>query len=150
MTPKLEIAVLAGAESKAWLANFTTQVDRLEKIMGGKKVNTAVQDTDDTETDDQAADDDDFTPATKKLAKKAAASFDEDDAEEVEEAPVAKKKTAKGPTKEDVNDACKAYATVNGVAATKALLKKKFKTVSIGEIKPEQYQTAIDLMAVED
>ena len=101
-----------------------------------------------TSTDD----DGDFgaTPVKSKgTAKKAAASFDDDaeeteaEAEEVEEAP---KKKAKAPTKEDVNEACKAHAKRHSFEETKALLLKKFKTASVQKLKPEQYAAVLAVM----
>lgn len=77
--PRLEIAVLAGAESKAWLAGFTQQVDRLEKI--AKKLGGAAPA--ETDADDDAGDDgEEAAPkksAKKAPAKKAAAKADDDD-----------------------------------------------------------------------
>lgn len=167
MTPILEIAVLAGAESKAWLVNFTKQVDRLEKIMGGKAVQTkgAVQDDADEETETEVETDDDFTPTpkTKKAATKKAvkqASFDEDEEtedveetedDETEEIAPAKKAKAKKITVDDINDACKAYAKENGGGkdgrtAVLKILKKNFKTESISALDPADYPKVMKLL----
>ncbi len=147
----LNLEVIANESAKTWLAAFTKQVDRLEKLagkVGTTKAAAAVDEDEETETETEA--DEDFAP--KKALKKAAASSfdDEDETEEEEEAPKAKAKTkAKALTEADVNEACKAYAKEHGVAETKALLKKKFKTMSIKELKPEQYAAAIALMTEE-
>jgi sRNA-binding protein len=91
---KLDLGIMVGAESKAWLVGFKEQVDRLEKLAGnfaasktGGKVEAVEADA---ETGEDAADEDDedFTsaPAKKKGRPKGfknkAASFDEDDDEE--------------------------------------------------------------------
>lgn len=161
MTPKLEIAVLAGAESKAWLVSFTKQVDRLEKIMGGKKV-AATEDVEETEVE-ETEDDDDFAPAPKAKAaaakKTATTTFDEDDEvvetheDDEDEAPVKKTAKAKKLTVDDVNDACKAYARENGGGkegreAVLKILKKHFKTTSVSTLEATDYAKAIKLLGV--
>lgn len=144
---KLELGIMAGAESKAFLVDLTKQIDRLEKLYGGKK--TAVEaDDEETETEVEAAadsdDDEDFTPV-KKTKAKAAKSFDddEDDAEEEEVKPA---KKAKKITLDDVNDACKARAAGGRRKEVLAILKKKFKTESVSTLEPEQYPALIAAM----
>lgn len=94
MKLEMEMKVLAGAESKAWLLEFTKAVDRLEKLAGSfqaSKGNPA-KDEDDTETveADTDSDDEDFTSAPAKKAgrpkgsKNKPKSFDEDDESEEE------------------------------------------------------------------
>lgn len=93
-----------------------------------------------TETNDEA----DFAASTEEA--QTSSSFD-DEAAEVEEPP--KKTTkAKAPTKEDVNAACKLHAKKHGFDTTKALLTKKFKTVSVSTLKPDQYAAVIATMKV--
>lgn len=175
---QLEIKVLAGAESKAFLADLTKQIDRLERLGGVKAAAPAAEDADDTGSDDapdaDESDDDDFAAAPKNVkaavksaAKKTAASFDEDDADDAPAASTeddddadftappakaAKPAKAKKITVDDVNDACKAKASSiggkEGRAKVLALLKKHFKTESVSELKPEQYEACIKAMAV--
>lgn len=162
---KLEVALLVGPESKAFLANLTEQLDRMEQLAAGQKITgpktIAAVDVDE---------DDDFTPAPKKkaAAKKASAGFDQDD-EDVEPAPKyaeeteveededftappkkAAKAKAKKITLDDVNDACKARAAATGGKKGReevlGILKKKFKTTSVSELEPEQYAAAIKAM----
>lgn len=106
-------------------------------------------------------DDEDFAPKAEGKKSKAAASFDDeaeeaetddDDADFTTPAPKAEKKTkAKKLTIDDVNDACKARAAKTGGKAGRqevlALLKKKFKTESVSDLKVEQYADAITAMA---
>jgi hypothetical protein len=104
------------------------------------------------ETEEVESDDEDFAPK-KSTAKKAAASFDDDEENDEEEAPPKKKKAPK-ISLDDVNDACKARAVEEGGGKTGrgivvAILKKKFKTESVGELKPEQYAAVIEAMTGE-
>lgn len=152
MDMKLEIGVIAGAESKQFLVDLTKQIDRLEKLSGGKSLNekalASAQADDEDEADaPEAADaedeDDGFQakPAKKKTAL---------DEEEEDEAPApAPKKKAKKITLDDVNDACKARAKAGGKkgrAEVLAILKKKFKTETISDISDDKYQAVIDAM----
>lgn len=125
-----------------------------------KNTDAPVKAAPEPEIEDEESEDEDFAPAAKKTkAKAAAASFDDEDEEteavesedeeEVEEAP--KKKTAakaKKVTLDDANDACKAHAAENGLKATKALLKKKFGTDTLSEVKPDKYAAVVAAMAV--
>ncbi len=163
---KLELAVLAGAESKEFLVKLTKQIDRLEALCG-KLGNLAMGENDDGDTEVEADEDEDFG---KKPSKKKAKGFDEDEETEVEsedaeeesdeeseadeeveedEAPV-KKGKGKKLTIDDCNDAAKALAlSVGGKpgrAKVLALMKKHFKTESVSELKPEQYAKFIALM----
>lgn len=166
---KLELGIMAGAESKVWLADLTKIVERMERAADMlAKTDTALE-ADEREDDAEglpeveAEDDEDFAPKKKSASKKAAAAAfdDEDDAdapdvdaeEEETEAPV-KKAKVKAPTEKDVNQACKAYATAlnakgkKGVAATKALLLKKFGSESISEIDEDKYAAVIAALKV--
>ena len=130
------------------------------------------------EVEDEELEDDedeDFAPAAKKkAAKKKVASFDEEDEDEAEveddeeteeddedftePAPKAKKKAPaktarkKKITVDQVNDACKARAQATGGKAGRnevlAILKKKFKTTSVSELKADQFEACIKAMAV--
>lgn len=170
---KLDLGIMAGAESKAWLAGLTQQLDRLEKLTGGKGIDglkslTTVAATEPVapESEESEDEDEDFT-AKKKPAKKASASFDEDESDgddedesvdeddEEEKAPPAKTKKAGRPPKytvDDVNDACKARALAaggkKGRAEVIAILQKKFGTATVSELKPEHYAACIAAMAV--
>ncbi len=63
----------------------------------------------------------------------------------------AKKVAAKKLTVDDVNDACKAKAaSIGGKAGREqvlTILKKKFKTTSVTELEPEQFEAAIAAIA---
>lgn len=167
---KLEIAVLAGAESKQFLVDLTKQIDRLEAALKGAPAaksapakNTAPVDAD--EEVETSEDDEDFAPKKAAKGKKAAAAFDDEEETEAEEAASdddegfmeaapAKKAApkAKKLTVDDINDACKARAAATGGkegrAEVLALLKKHFKTTSVSEVKPEDYAKLIKVMAV--
>lgn len=170
---KLELGIMAGAESKAWLADLTKVVERMERaagIIGATKSaatrTAASMEADDTSSDDAPdteSDDDDFAAKPRTKSKKASSFEDDDDAPATESedddadftAPSAK--TAKPPkakkwTVDDVNDACKKKASSiggkEGRAKVLSILKKNFKTESVSELKPEQYAACIQAMAV--
>lgn len=183
---KLELSIMAGAESKAFLADLSKIVQRMEKAAGIKTTASdsieTMGDEDDTEEletaskskkkttkkaaasfdDDEdesapamtdASDDEDFTPKSKKTPKKAAASFDDDETEEEAEEPAPKKiaktkKPVEKLTEDEVNQACKAHATENGVKVTKALLKKKFGSDKIAEIDEDEWSAVVKAVAV--
>jgi len=112
---ELKISILAGEESKKFLAALTKQIDRMEALA---------------------------TPPSAEVA----ADEDLDDTDDEE---VAK---AKKVTIDSVNDACKKRAAAGGKkgrAEVLAILKKKFKTESVSDLEPEDYQKCIDAMAVE-
>lgn len=166
---KLELGIMAGAESKVWLADLTKQIDRLERLTGGKGLKSA-------ETEDASDEDDDadFGKSVKAAAKKTAASFDEDDDgpqgsgnvdagnepdNSVDDdadfmAPPAKAAKAAKPKKltvDDVNDACMARAKKGGKKGREevlAILKKKFKTHSVSDLSEDQYAACVAAMAV--
>lgn len=100
---KLELGIMAGAESKQWLMDITKIVDRLEALL--VKTETRVQTgvaEDDEETAPQPVkatkgkkavpapsfDDEDEEEETAKPAAKATSSFDDEDEEEETAAPV--------------------------------------------------------------
>lgn len=76
---------------------------------------------------------------------------DSEDEEDVEEAPKKTAKKAKKLTNSDVNDACKKLASsIGGKEGRKkvlSILKKKFKTESVSELKPTDYAKCIEAMA---
>lgn len=159
---KLELALLAGAETKTFLVDLAKLVERMEKAAGlivVPKTKTAgpVDEDEDTYSADTGTDfdaDDDFAPAKTATKKKATAAFDDDetDTESEDDFDAAPPKKAPAKTKKftekDAHQACKEYAAINGVAETKALLKKKFKTMSVSEIPQEKYGELISLMQV--
>lgn len=162
---RLELGIMAGAESKVWLADLTKQIDRLERLTGGKGLKAEVTSDEIEEEQDVPVDaeteEEDFAPKKAKPSKKAVAAFEEETeeaAEETEEeeadfaAPVKKAKKAAKVTLDDVNDACKARARAvggkKGIEAVKAILLKKFKTDSITKIKEENYPAIVAAMAV--
>ncbi len=171
MSQKIELALLVGAESKAWLRDLTAIVERLEKASTTKTGKTAkATEVDEDDEIEAAADDEDEDFAPKKKKAKKTTSFDDDDAEieaatddEDEEetdtfsARTAKEKSSKKKapkiTRDDVNDACKAYAASfakGGREQVLKVLRKKFKTETISDIDPKQYEAVIEALAVED
>lgn len=168
---KMEIAVLAGAESKQFLVDLTKQIDRLEALTGTKGLSASVKKSAPVPGDENMPDaDEDFAPKAKKttaatkfdddedaapVAKKTAAPVEDEDSDGDFMAPPVKtaaKAKAKKLTVDDVNDACKAKAvSIGGAEGRKevlGILKKKFKTQSVSELQPEQYAEAIAAMEV--
>lgn len=175
---KLELAILAGAESKAFLLDFKKQIDRLEtltKSLPATSQATVAIDVTDDEVDTLAAQtdaDEDFAP--KKSAPKRAApkGFDDeetstedseasdDDGEmdfntppPVKAAPKPKpKKLSPEQMRDNMNEAAKAKAAKKGGKAGRdevlGLMKKHFNTTSVQEIKSEDYDKFLKLMAV--
>lgn len=149
---KLEVSMLVGPESKAWLVSMEGLLARMEKLAGvtGSKAAKA------TEAEETEEEEEDF--GTKKPKAKKAKGFDEEEEEEEEaeeeeeeeeEAP--KKKAKKKIDLDDVNDACKKKCIEEGGgkegrAVVLKILKKNFKTESVTDLKPEQYAKAIELM----
>lgn len=168
-TMKLEVAMLVGAESKQFLMDLTKIVERMEKATGkaapmSTKTKAASAPAIEDEEEMEAAteeDDEDFKPK-KSAGKKAAAAAFEDDDEPVEEpeaeededftTPAPKKAAAKTKklTIDDANDACKTRAArtggKEGRAEVLAILKKNFKTQSVTDVKPEDYEKLVKLM----
>jgi hypothetical protein len=148
---KLEVQLLIGEQSKQWLADVTALVERLEKGVGQKVKGTSIVDEETDEAIDEPTDtmtedeDTDFTPK-KKSTKKAGVEFSDEYEEGEPDADPAPKKKAKKLTIEDVNAACKAYATENGVKKTKALLKKKFGSESLSDLEEDQWAAVIAAM----
>lgn len=151
---KLELALLVGEESKTFLANLTEVVERLEAVSSQKLAKTV-----DKEKDDE---DDDFAPPAKKAAMvKAVKQFDDEDddgeagdgdtSDDEDDFTGKSSKKAKKLTLEDVNDACKKRAAEiggkEGRTQVLTILKKKFKTQSVSELKPDQYAAVIASMS---
>lgn len=152
--PRLEIAVLAGAESKAWLAQFAELVGRLEKVSGKLTTAPAADDDADDASDDVDTDaEGEETETTDDDDGDFGAEAGEDDtAEDDFDEPAPKKKAAAKETKaakltaKDVNAACKERAGRTNRADVLGILKKKFKVTSVTELKPEQYADVIKTM----
>lgn len=138
---KLEMAILAGDESKKFLVGLTNQLDRLETLVGRlentkKKANAAEEEDETEEVDadvDADEDDEDEEIVPKKAAKKKKVELeddeddedeepaeeedtDEDDDDEDEPAPVAAKKSKKTKAVDaaDCSDAAKALLRAMG------------------------------------
>lgn len=174
---KLELSIMAGAESKQFLAGLTKQLDRMEALV---KVAGVEEDADTEDTDDEEE------VAAKPAKKKAAASFDDDEEEESdedaddsedeeEEAPVKKKKTAakfeeddedgedtddeeevsakpakkKAPklTADDVQDACKAH--VKYLVAKKKKTGQEARAAVVGILKKHFKTTSVSSLKPE-
>lgn len=170
---KLEIAMMAGAETKQFLANLTQQIDRLEalqaKIVSGntpqadfgdsvldatvyasrplKKTNM-IEDSflSDDQPEETNLEDDSFeAPKKQTRAKKTkpAETSFEDEEDALFEEPAPKSNKTKALTVKDVMDACKARATASNRAEVLGILKRKFKVASINDLKPDQYGDVI-------
>ena len=106
-------------------------------------------------SEEPEVDDDDFKADDTAGSNGFDDEADSEDFEETqEEAPKPTKKNPaskakKAVTLDDVNDACKAYAQVNGRPATLKILEKKFKTKSVTSLKPEQFEAVVAAMKVE-
>jgi hypothetical protein len=125
--PKLEIAVLIGSESKEFLRDLTSVVERLEKLktsptpeasngqaLNGKKGKAVAAPV---EVKEESCDEDE--------------AFDLDEAHDEDEAKV---------TLKDVIAACKE----NRDKAIRCL--KKLKVKSVHELKPDQYRKVLDFL----
>lgn len=80
---RLELVLMAGAQSKEFLDDLTKLVTRLEKA-AGKKVSKATEADEDEETDEEE-DDEALATKKKKKSKKTAKTSDDDEDEEGEE-----------------------------------------------------------------
>lgn len=162
---QLTITVKDGSTNKDIAAALRFQAGLLEGLSPKKAASRDNTDVDENDDDAEDTDDEELAP-TKKSGGKKAKSFDddeeetddteseesddEDDTEDEEPAP--KKKAKKKLTVDDVNEACKARAADTGGKEGRAevlgILKKKFKTQSVSDLKPEQYADVIKAMAV--
>lgn len=94
---KLELVVMAGPESKAFLAELTEQLDRMEKLSGAQlnvtkanKKAAAPEEAEETESEETEDDDGFAAKPAARAGKKASPLDDEEDTEVIEP------KTAKG------------------------------------------------------
>lgn len=147
---RLELVIMAGAESKAFLAGLTAQLDRAEKLLGNAAAATSA-------AQPEAA------PAETKAAKgkgkaKAAPAPEVDDALETAHADAEADAASEGdddlfsddepadegPTLEDVRKVVKDFATKHGKEKALKLL-GKFKVTAINDIKKADYGKVIEL-----
>lgn len=144
---RLELVIMAGAESKAFLAGLTAQLDRAEKLLGNAAAATS-----------QAAQPEAAPAETKKGKGKAKAA----PAPEVEDEGLGETETEaaaetsdddlfgdeepadEGPTLEDVRKVVKDFATKHGKEKALKLL-GKFKVTAINDIKKADYGKVIEL-----
>ncbi len=147
---RLELVIMAGAESKEFLAGLTAQLDRAEKLLGNVAAATSA-------AQPEAA------PAETKAAKgkgkaKAAPAPEVDDALETAHADAEADAASEGdddlfgddepadegPTLEDVRKVVKDFATKHGKEKALNLL-GKFKVTAINDIKKSDYGKVIEL-----
>lgn len=152
---KLELAILAGAESKAFLVDFKKQLDRMEKLtkkMGStESEETEEEENEEEETELEASEESEETEESEESDEE---SEEETEESEEEEKP-AKKATGKITT-EQLNDACKArlqklikvkkMTSKKAFAEVKALLQKHFDTDSVAQIEKEDRAKALKLL----
>ena len=148
---KLEVAMLVGAESKAFLASMTNILERMEKLAGQDKTPSVVpaKAAKKVKAGEAVA----LVEAEETTEDESIETFggeDEgeelgfDSAEETEdEAPVAKPAKASKLTDKDVHTAALAHAKKHGRPATLKLLKAKFGVASIAESKAADYAKVI-------
>jgi hypothetical protein len=100
-TVKLDLGILVGADSKAWLQQVTKQLDRMEELLAQLKgvgvASTTPKTTaktkkakepeeiEETESEETEEDEDDFAPKAKKKKAQAQVDFDEDEEKEADE-----------------------------------------------------------------
>lgn len=153
---ELKLALLVGAESKAWLAGLEKQIDRLESLQSllasGDK-------------EKEGEEDDGLIPKKNNRSKRKNIDLNEEAEEEInnfsddneeEEKPKRKKKL----TCEEVKEACKARIerlidenNMKGPEARKevlGILRKQFQVVSIRDLQEEQFADAIAAMEEEN
>lgn len=135
---KLEVALLAGAETKQFLADLTKQIDRLEAL-SGKGPQHDADHTEVVEAKETVA----TAPAKKAKAKappvEEEASFDVDvEAEDEED-------DTKEITLEEVLKGFASYAKENGRDAAIKVL-QKFKVKSAKDIKSSEYAKVLGVL----
>lgn len=146
---RLELVIMAGAESKEFLAGLTAQLDRAEKMIGQLNGTGAAQ-------PEAAATE--AKPAKGKGKAKAAPAPEADDALETAHADAEADAASEGdddlfgddepadegPTLEDVRKVVKDFATKHGKEKALKLL-GKFKVTAINDIKKADYGKVIEL-----
>lgn len=151
---KLEIAILAGDESKKFLAELTRQLDRLDAVSIRIEKSLLEIGAEGTEIEEDAPKKAPKKNTTKVVEEEVEedkfeeATLEEDDSDfketiveepEEDEVPVTPPKKQKKLTVDDCNDAAKALAKVKGRDEVLSLMQKHFKTKSVSELKPEMY-----------
>lgn len=144
---RLELVIMAGAESKAFLAGLTAQLDRAEKLLGNAAAATSA-----AAQPEAAATE--AKPAKGKGKTKAAPAPEADDSLDVAETEAAsegeddlfgdEEPADEGPTLEDVRKVVKDFATKHGKEKALKLL-GKFKVTAINDIKKADYGKVIEL-----
>lgn len=172
---KLELSILAGAESKAFLADLSKIVERMENAVGydnarksqptkeveeeeepapkaakSKKASSFDEDEEQTVSARESdlrleEDEEDFKPKAAQK-KKVASSFDESEEDEAPKHKQDKKTKSKKVTIDDVNDAAMARAGRTNRAEVLAILKKNFKVKSITDLDESNYAECISLL----
>lgn len=134
---KLEVALLVGPETKGFLFDLKTQLDRIEKLAGGKpKPVEDDEETDDTESDDEPK----AAKATTKKAKVLAEAEEQFDLGDDEEEEDKKKNTL---SLKDIIAGFKAYAADNGRDEALKIL-KKYKVKNVNELKKDSYHKVMN------
>jgi len=147
---RLELVIMAGAESKAFLAGLTAQLDRAEKLLGNAAAATSAAQPEAAPTETKAA--------KGKGKAKAAPAPEVDDALETAHADAEADAASEGdddlfgddepadegPTLEDVRKVVKDFATKHGKEKALKLL-GKFKVTAINDIKKADYGKVIEL-----
>lgn len=114
-----------------------------------KKIAAEVEEDDEDESEEAGEENEDDIDAEDEEDEDEAIEEDDEDSDE-EEKPAVKKGKVKKLTANDVNDACKSLASSiggkKGREKVLSILKKKFKTESVSELKPEQYAKCIAAM----
>lgn len=131
---KLELALLVGAESKQFLADLTTQLDRLEKLQSAQ-----------VETSEVPA-----KPAAKPAKKAAKPEPVVEETEETEESSgldeMFNDEAEPEVTVDDVRKVIKAFGAKHGKEKVLNAL-KKFKAQAISDIKKADYPKVIELLS---
>jgi len=159
---RLELVIMAGAESKEFLAGLTAQLDRAEKLLGNVAAATSAAQPEAAPAETKAAQPE-AAPAETKAAKgkgkaKAAPAPEVDDALETAHADAEADAASEGdddlfgddepadegPTLEDVRKVVKDFATKHGKEKALNLL-GKFKVTAINDIKKSDYGKVIEL-----
>lgn len=153
---RMQAGILEGLSPKQAASKKNTTAKDLRAIVSqDEEIETASEDTDeDFATSSPRKGKDGYASCfdEERQAKEFDGQAEEDEADE-EPAPKASAKKAKAAklTIDDLNDACRERAMAEGGgkagrAAVEAILKKKFKVVSVSAVKPDQYAAVIAAM----
>lgn len=166
---KLELVIMAGKESKEFLASLTATVDKLEKLYAKKPAADAEESLEETLEEEDVIEASSLRekatkggrPAKAKVMEESFLEEDvnpEDTADEdanmfgkaEEETPSAKKAAKKDAfTYEDMTRACQERIAATSLSEAKGILRRKFNVSSItGFKKPEEFAAVIKAMAL--